>query len=318
MRIAKTRPSFDSFLHLRVGASGSTSPQSQGQQGRALSLFAVIFGLVSSVLLMTYAFTAPQPAAADHVAPIFVASNPSCTGFGYQSGFKDDNAGPGTFVVPGSGTITVSVNGSTQTFNWSATFGIDAVIVKGGPNANLYIYQPPTESISDTGLHAPLNPSTATFFGLSHIEFCYDTDPTATPSPTATSTGTPLAGTATATVTGTRLPSATPTTTGTPATPTNTSVPTSTPVPAATPVPFNTLPPFFFSPPQRFVGAPAPLVAQPAPVAQVAPLNVAQPAPSAAQSPLIAEVRSFVPPVTGSAGLAETSGSCDVLFGSSD
>jgi hypothetical protein len=69
----------------------------------------------------------------------------------------------------------------------------------------------------------------------------------------------------------------------------------------------------FIPPPQVFFPAPigpigpqvvAPQPVPPAPIAQVAPLNVVQPAPVAPQ-PLVAEVRSFVPPPTGSAGLAD-------------
>ncbi|MCI0398418.1 MAG: hypothetical protein L0332_06115 [Chloroflexi bacterium] len=58
--------------------------------------------------------------------------------------------------------------------DWSSTFGIDAVIVKGGSNANLYIYDPPAESFGDSGLHSPINPNNGDPFGLSHVEFCYD------------------------------------------------------------------------------------------------------------------------------------------------
>jgi len=63
---------------------------------------------------------------------------------------------------------------------------------------------------------------------------------------------------------------------------------------------FVPLPPVFIPVPQTFV-APVPVVA-PQPIAQVSPLNVVQPAPQ----PLISEVQSFRPPVSGSAGLADT------------
>jgi len=76
----------------------------------------------------------------------------------------------------GLGSVTLTL-GSGNTFSWTSTFGIDAVIVKGGPNANLYAYDPPSEAVSDSGLHAPDNPSGG-FAGLSHVEFCYDEDVT--------------------------------------------------------------------------------------------------------------------------------------------
>lgn len=111
------------------------------------------------------------PAAATHVAPEFVAGNPSCTGLGYASGFKVDPPNPGTYTIPGtSHTVTVSTDGVY--FDWSSTLGMDAVISKGGPNANVYRYDP--ESFGDTGLHSPINPSNNQPFGLSHIEFCFD------------------------------------------------------------------------------------------------------------------------------------------------
>jgi len=72
------------------------------------------------------------------------------------------------------------------------------------------------------------------------------------------------------------------------------------------PLTFVPLPPVFLPVPQTFVSAPSPVIA-PQPIAQVSPLNVVQPAPVAPQ-PLISEVQSFRPPLSGSAGLADTSG----------
>lgn len=83
------------------------------------------------------------------------------------------------------GTLTVNVDvrdtDDGQVFDWDSNIGVDAVIVKGGPNANVYLYDP--ESMGDTGLHAPVSPS-GQWAGLSHISFCYDEDdvpPTTTP-----------------------------------------------------------------------------------------------------------------------------------------
>jgi hypothetical protein len=50
-------------------------------------------------------------------------------------------------------------------FDWSATLGIDAVIVKA-QDANAYVYSP--EAFGDSGLQAPGAK------GVSHVEFCYD------------------------------------------------------------------------------------------------------------------------------------------------
>src|SRR5690606_29552908 len=56
------------------------------------------------------------------------------------------------------GTLTVQltiIDGEDgELLEWSSNIGVDAVIVKGGPNANAYFYDP--EATEDSGLHAPL------------------------------------------------------------------------------------------------------------------------------------------------------------------
>ena len=44
--------------------------------------------------------------------------------------------------------------------------------MKGGSNANLFDYRPAGDA-ADTALHAPVNPNNGTFYGLSHISFCF-------------------------------------------------------------------------------------------------------------------------------------------------
>jgi len=115
-----------------------------------------------------------QFATAASVEPVLVDDNPSCTYLGYDFGFKPQPEPPpsGTYNIDGFNTVTVTTDGVY--FDWSSTLGMDAVIAKGGPNANLYIYDPPAEAFSDTGLHSPINPNTGQPYGLSHIEFCFD------------------------------------------------------------------------------------------------------------------------------------------------
>ncbi|HEX5716629.1 MAG TPA: hypothetical protein VF179_10750 [Thermoanaerobaculia bacterium] len=112
----------------------------------------------------------PGRADATDVTPIFVAGNPSCTALGFAFGFKVDPPNAGTYSIDGINTVTVTTDGVF--FDWSSTLGMDAVISKGGPNANVYVYNP--ERTSDTGLHSPINPNNGNPFGLSHIEFCFD------------------------------------------------------------------------------------------------------------------------------------------------
>jgi hypothetical protein len=114
------------------------------------------------------------------VTPVIVVGNPSCTSLGYDFGYKPQPEPPpsGTYTFPGT-TQTVTINSDGTYFDWASTLGIDAVIVKGGNEANSYLYDPPAESFGDGGLHSPPNASGA-YAAISHIEFCYDYELTAT------------------------------------------------------------------------------------------------------------------------------------------
>lgn len=140
--------------------------------------------------VMLALFGGVNPAAATHVAPELIAGNPTCEGLGYAFGFKPQPEPPpsGTYTLPdGFNTVTITSDGTF--FSWTSTLGIDAVIVKGGSNANLYRYDPPSEATSDTGLHSPAN-SSGGFASISHIEFCYDYELTASKTANATYTRT--------------------------------------------------------------------------------------------------------------------------------
>ena len=148
-------------------------------------------------------------ALASHVDPVFVAGNPTCPegltalqadGDGFHNGVYSD----GTLTV-----TTSNFNADEKSFDWSANIGVDEVIVKGGPNANVYTYAP--EETSDTGLHTPFNENSGSNYGLSHVLFCYDSEgtPTPTPTPTETETVTPTP-TPTPTETATATPSESP------------------------------------------------------------------------------------------------------------
>lgn len=115
-------------------------------------------------------------AGAASVAPVLVGGNPTCVGLGYDFGFKPQPEPPpsGTYTFPdGVNTFTlVTGGGEYQSFDWSSTLGVDAVIVKGGSGAHLYVYDPPAESFGDTGLLSAPNPGGTA--AVSHIEVCYD------------------------------------------------------------------------------------------------------------------------------------------------
>src|SRR5690606_24713717 len=58
--------------------------------------------------------------------------------------------------------------------SWTSSFGIGAVIVKGGNSANVYVYEP--QRTNDAGLAAPPNASGKPA-GLSNITFCWNPEP---------------------------------------------------------------------------------------------------------------------------------------------
>jgi len=133
-------------------------------RGKTTLMTGVVFGALLAL---------SGPARATDVVPIFIAGNPNCVELGYDYGFKIDPPGAGTYSIDGINTVTVTTPDGVF-FDWSSTLGMDAVIVKGGPNANVYIYDPPAERTSDTDLHSPVNPNNGKPYALSHIEFCFD------------------------------------------------------------------------------------------------------------------------------------------------
>jgi hypothetical protein len=131
---------------------------------------------------------ATPPAYANHpggptttlnVQPVFVAGNPTCSSLGSEfTEYKINEVGNGTFTAPDGTKFTLNVYSSPSgpAFDWSASGGVvKDMVVKGGPNANYYQYDPPhTDAVADTFLHSPINHSNGKFYGLSHISFCYE------------------------------------------------------------------------------------------------------------------------------------------------
>lgn len=125
------------------------------------------------VALVMAAFLTVQATQAASVVPVVVSGNPTCASLGLgEFQFKLDPPRSGTFPYPNDSRNTVTVTTTDGVyFDWSSTISVDAVIVKGGPRANVYIYNP--EATADTGLHSPVNASGRPA-ALSHISFCYD------------------------------------------------------------------------------------------------------------------------------------------------
>ena len=151
----------------------------------------LVFGMLTALLGLVVTALTTNPASAVNPEP--VQGNPDCSDLGYGFGFKINLAPNGTFALVDNGSdfeltggaiadpansVTIS-NSDGTTFDWSSTLSIDAVFVKGGTvdgnaGGNVYVYDP--EATSDTGLTTPNGQE------VSHIEFCYDYELSATKS----------------------------------------------------------------------------------------------------------------------------------------
>lgn len=122
-------------------------------------------------------------AAAAHVTPTSYDGNfTSCTQLnvagviGGSSGTAPTD--PQTYPLGGGHTITFDYNPNGSPYiDFTATVPMDYVIIKGGPAYNVYAYDPAV--LSDTGLHAPINPSNNQPYGVSHVAWCFKPRPTA-------------------------------------------------------------------------------------------------------------------------------------------
>lgn len=145
--------------------------------------------------------TVMSTASGDGVVPVVLTGNVSCADLNdanstfpsitSDAGLKIEPVVDGTFTITnGSGrsltggalsdpsnSVTISNSDGTY-FDWSATLGIRAVIVKGGTSSNTYVYVPADDA--DTDLHSPINPTNGNPYGLSHVEFCLGYSLTAT------------------------------------------------------------------------------------------------------------------------------------------
>lgn len=98
--------------------------------------------------------------------------------------FKIDPVSAGDHALPGGGTFTIVKHESEElgeTFDWTSDVPIFWISVKGGPQAipqQFYDYQP-QGALSGEGLHAPDNPNSGKYYGLSHLTVCAgDAEPT--------------------------------------------------------------------------------------------------------------------------------------------
>jgi hypothetical protein len=99
--------------------------------------------------------------------------NVRCNEIGYAHSSARVNYHDGHFDAAFPAGITVEVKNGTYV-SWRSTFGIGAVIVKGGPAANIYEYEP--ASFGDRGLASPKNSSHKPA-ALSNLTFCWNDVP---------------------------------------------------------------------------------------------------------------------------------------------
>lgn len=135
-----------------------------------------IFSVFMITMLVLGAFAVGTSLAGDppgpSVTPVPYPGNPSCVELGFPLGgddFKIENPVSGTYELL-FGTVTITTEDGIY-FDWTSTFNVFGVIVKGGPNANLYDYRP-DGSYGDYGLHSPIHGGSIP--EISHIEFCTD------------------------------------------------------------------------------------------------------------------------------------------------
>ena len=139
---------------------------------------AVVVALAALAVVTTPAAAqVAGPPSGDGVQPVFTVDNPTCADLDPgTTELKVEPVADGTFT-DGFLIVTIDVRDTADgpVFDFTSNIGIDSVFVKGGPDGNFYNYQDTIgENSSDTDLHAPVNPSSGDFFGLSHISFCYD------------------------------------------------------------------------------------------------------------------------------------------------
>lgn len=143
----------------------SLGNHTSGRRGSWASALTVV-----TILLVSLA----GPGLAEHVEPTLLdENNPKCKDAIDDPDIlelKVEPAQNGTFT---DGTLTVTISNMTdeRIFDWSSNIGVDGVIVKAGStDHNFYDYRPDEET-QDTNL------SSSDKHEISHISFCYDTEP---------------------------------------------------------------------------------------------------------------------------------------------
>ena len=132
----------------------------------------LLVALVGSVALTVVGSS--SAATVRGITPYVVSGYPSCA----QVGVSATNSATFTPPVNGasSGGINLLVDSSTS-FGWYVDPGVRnvdvrAIIVKGGPNSNVYVY--PGGDYSDGPITAPTNPKNGKLYDVGSATFCFN------------------------------------------------------------------------------------------------------------------------------------------------
>ena len=115
-----------------------------------------------------------MPASATLIVPEYLEGNPRIEDYCPECSWYVDKIDPVNDGTYGPLTIDWYDTEDGPMFDWTSTNWISAILVKGGPNANLYVYSDDCSSGAgwDNALHAPINPHNDKYYGLSHISYC--------------------------------------------------------------------------------------------------------------------------------------------------
>ncbi|MFJ8634577.1 hypothetical protein [Streptomyces sp. NPDC093568] len=161
-----------------------TTRAKNGTRRAGLGAKAVGLGLATMVAIGVSA----SPAAAAAVEPDFVLNNPPLACPAGAVGFRLDGEGDlppedaevDVNVGDETGTVSVDISedGTEVSFDTTGNIAVRQVTVKGGPNANRYIYDAnstptsfPDGIASDSELVSPINPG-GQLPTISHVDFC--------------------------------------------------------------------------------------------------------------------------------------------------
>ena len=150
--------------------AGTAAADAAGAAGSGVALFAGADGSGDCVT------DPPTPSTEPEIVP---GNPPLCEG-GYKVESPCNGSHTYHYTVEGQ-TVTITIDvydtANGQAFNWTSSWPVERVVVKGGSlGANVYSYDPAASS--DGGLHAPqANENNPHWAGLSYIAFCFGEKP---------------------------------------------------------------------------------------------------------------------------------------------